>query len=102
MIPALTLVLIFIRTFSFWMLILKVERRRRVLGFEAGDHRRLLIQARTRREINHGARIFLAPLGGMWEKLRNTRKWRNRQKGNQALASRFGPEFDWRRFASGE
>jgi hypothetical protein len=45
MIPALAFVLIFILDLSYWALILKVERLRRVLSFEAGDHRRSLLQA---------------------------------------------------------
>jgi hypothetical protein len=41
------------------MLTLKVERRRRVPGFEAGDHRRSSIQAGSGRQKTHRCEIFL-------------------------------------------
>jgi hypothetical protein len=37
---------------------LNVERRRRLLGFEAGLHRRSAIQARTKKKITHETGIF--------------------------------------------
>ncbi|HEY9435519.1 MAG TPA: hypothetical protein VI260_29025 [Blastocatellia bacterium] len=49
--PALTFVLTFIPVLLF--LDIDVERRRRVLGFEAGDHRRSHVQARTSWQIDH-------------------------------------------------
>jgi hypothetical protein len=44
------------------MLALNVERSRRVLGFEAGHHRRSAIQARTKKEITHETKIFFYAL----------------------------------------
>jgi len=41
------------------MLMLKVERRRRVLGFEAGNHRRSPVQAGSGRQKTHCREIFL-------------------------------------------
>src|SRR5262249_37838266 len=46
----LCLMLIFVRYSPFDI---DVERRRRILGFEAGDHRRPYTQARMGREIAH-------------------------------------------------
>jgi hypothetical protein len=40
-------------------LTLKVEWRRRVLGFEAGDHRRSPLQAGSGRPKTHSRKIFL-------------------------------------------
>ena len=67
MIPALTFDLIFILDLLFWMLMLKIERRRRALGFEAGNYRRSPLQAGTSRGIPHETGTFfirtLAPSG---------------------------------------
>jgi hypothetical protein len=41
------------------MLTLNFERRRRALGFEAGDHRRSLEKARSGRQKTHHRKIFL-------------------------------------------
>jgi hypothetical protein len=38
---------------------LKVERRRRILGFEANDHRRSPLQAGSGRRKTHRLEIFL-------------------------------------------
>jgi hypothetical protein len=51
LIPALTFVLTFIPVLLF--LDFDVERRRRALGFEAGDHRSSPIQAGTSWQIDH-------------------------------------------------
>jgi hypothetical protein len=44
------------------MLTLKIERRRLVLGFEAGDHRRSPVQAGSIRLKTHRREIFCGPL----------------------------------------
>jgi hypothetical protein len=49
--PALTFVLTFILVLLF--LVVDIERRRRVLDFEAGDHRLSPVQAGTGRQIDH-------------------------------------------------
>jgi hypothetical protein len=41
------------------MLTLNIEQRRRVLGFEAGDHRRSSLQAGSGRSKTHRPKFFL-------------------------------------------
>src|SRR5215813_10601537 len=57
--PALTFVLTFISVLPLWLLTLNIERRRRVLDFEAGDQRRPPLQAGSGRQKNHRREIFL-------------------------------------------
>jgi len=49
------------------VLTLKVERRRRILGSEAGNHRRSLRKAGSGRQKTHRRKIFLraAVIGGI-------------------------------------
>src|SRR5262245_4913472 len=57
--PALTFVLIFILDLLLMDVDVKIERRRRALGFEAGNHRRSPIQAGSGRPKTHRREIFL-------------------------------------------
>jgi len=82
MIPALTFDLIFILDLLFWMLMVKVERRRRALGFEAGDHRLSHLQAGTSGEIAQETGHFLF---GRWRRVGEKRL---RPRGQPAPHSR--------------
>ena len=47
------MVILSIFRFAFLLFGVDVELRRRIFGFEAGDHRRSPLQARMERENNH-------------------------------------------------